>query len=195
MGFPDAVLTVLFNIWAENPELREQQYFLTCSEHLTFLVANFHSIYNGKQQFEQVCDILQCLLQWRWPDLFMWGCYTGIHKLLNVILMYTVLVVEAEFFSPNLHFVDRIDSLITSNSCCLTIMSDFVNIQEYVDNMDVECASTCLRCGEHLVPRYVLTTIPKFFSFDLSQVQDTPTLNDTVMVTTSADADFFHSKP
>ena len=123
----------------------------------------------------------------KWPDLDrtrLWPVYyTAIYELLNVILTSTVLVVKAELFCPNLHFVDQIDSLIISNSCCLMIMSDFIDIQEYVDN--IEFASSCLRCSMHLVQRYVLTMAPKILSFNLSQVQHMLTLNDTIMATTN----------
>ena len=177
----DAVLTIPFNIWAENPELRERQYFLTSSEYLIFLTASFHPIYNGTLRFEKVRDVLRCLLQSRWPEKFRWGHGTSIHELPDRLLESTGPVIEAELYCPRLHLIDQY--IVGTNSCCLMILSEFTDIQDYVDNMEVESATACSTCGSHLMQRYAFVAVPKFLAFDLTL--HGPTLNNTIMIMTN----------
>ena len=148
----DSVLTILFNLWAENPDLRERQYFQNNSEYLVFLTANFRSIYDGTQQFEKVRDILRCLLQWKWPEHFVWGHGTSIHELLDKLLTSDDPNMITELYCPRHHFVNRPGRRIMGS--CVTVLYDATDIQALLDNMEIPTSTPCATCQMHLVRRW-----------------------------------------
>ena len=71
-------------------------------------------------------------------------------------------------------------------SCEITVLCQCPNIQAFVDDQSIECASRCPVCQSHVVREHAFEDTPAIVAFDLSQHQ-TSLLESVVITTVNGD--------
>ena len=108
----------------------------------------------------------QCL-QRADPAIFAWGRYTGIQYILDYLLSMSRPVTSSSVRCPNDHPLHRADLL--ASSCQITVLRQCPDIQTFVDDQSIECASCCHVCQSHTIQQHIFEDTPAIITFDLSQ--------------------------
>jgi hypothetical protein len=130
----------------------------------TFLEINLR---DSAYTLEGVRDSMRMCLQKADPALFPWGGYTGIQHILDYLLVTDYSVTSSSVRCPNDHALKKAD--LDVSSCQIAVLSQFPNIQAFIDNHSIECASRCRVCHSHIVRHHVFEDTPPVVAFDLSQ--------------------------
>ncbi|KAF8815887.1 hypothetical protein BYT27DRAFT_7230092 [Phlegmacium glaucopus] len=109
------------------------------------------------------------------PAVFAWGSYTGIQSILDYFLATNHPVTSSS------HRAD-----LLASSCQITVLRQCPNIQAFVDDQIIECASRCPVCQSHVVRQHVFEDTPAIIAFDVSQHQ-TNLLESIVITTVNGD--------
>ena len=182
----DAILSVLYNIWVDNATERTVQFKDVNDEYLGQLADDFSQTRHqgGAYTLEELRDSMRRRLQTADPAAFPWGGYTGIQCVLDYLLAMNRSVTSSSVRCPNNHPLQRADLL--ASSCQITILRQCPNIQAFVDNQSIECASRCPICQSHVVREHAFEDAPAIIAFDLSQHQ-TSLLESMVITTVNGD--------
>ena len=119
---------------------------------------------------EEVRDFMQRSLQRADPVAFPWGGYTGIQYILDYLLGTNRSVTSLSVRCPNEHPLHKADDLVAS-SCQIVILCQSPDIQAFIDDQSIECASRCHVCHSHIVQRHIFKDTPAVIAFDMSQHQ------------------------
>jgi len=175
----DAMLSIIYNCWRENPNLWSEQ-FNVGSEYMVHLCHSFNNVANGVAHLNGVHDTFRRLLEHDWLRQCAWGVSTSIHFLLKQLFKSPDHAVVSTIACPKGQTTNRAEVL--PSNCCISVPLDCVNIQEFVNNMEIQLASVCQVCSEPLVRRYSFISMPKILIFDLST--HVPQLADVIMIST-----------
>ena len=121
------------------------------------------------------------------PAAFPWGRYTGIQYILNYLLSANCSATSSTLRCPNDHLLHRANLNHRqfsnfSSSCQITILHQCADVQAFVDDQSIECASHCHICQSHIVRQHVFEHTRAVIVFDLSQHQ-IPLLESIVITT------------
>ena len=165
----DAVLSVLYDIWQDNPTERPVQFKDINFEFLGQVADGFSetNLQNSTYTLEEVRDFMRLSLQRVDSTLFPWGGYTGIHHILDYLLVTDYSVTSSSARCPNDHALKAAD--LDVSSCQIPVLSQSPNIQAFVDNHSIECVSRCRVCHSHIIWHHVFEDTPAVIAFDLSQ--------------------------
>jgi hypothetical protein len=167
----DAILTILFNVWRENPERISRAWNELGNEHLDFLITAFESRihYHMGMSFYNLEEI-QDLMRHQFVRLdgeFAFGRYTSVHAVMNRLLISPFPVMKSLIMCPNNHEVDRDER--SSNSC--EIMTHAApahySVQQYMDNFITPSSSVCHGCGETLIRSFSFIFHPPILAIEL----------------------------
>ena len=89
-------------------------------------------------------------------------------------------VTSSSVSCPNDHPLNRVR--LVASSCQIAVLCRSANIQTFVEDQSVECASRCHVCRSHIVRHHVFEDAPAVIAFDLSQQQIS--LLESVVITT-----------
>jgi hypothetical protein len=178
----DAVLSILYNIWQDNATERAVQFKDINNEYLGKIVDGFSQtrLQDAAYTLEEVRDTMRRRLQRADPATFPWGRYTGIQYILDYLLAMNRSVTSSSLRCPNNHTLHRAD--LAASSCQITVLRQCHDIQEFVDNQSIECASRCHVCQSHIIRQHVFEDTPAIIAFDLSQHQIS--LLESIVITT-----------
>ena len=68
---------------------------------------------------------------------------------------------------PNNHPLNR--ARVATSSCQIAILCQCTDIQAFIDNHSIECASHCRVCHSHVIRQHVFEDTPAIIAFDMSQ--------------------------
>ena len=178
----NAVLSVLYNIWQDNATERTVQFKNINVEYLGWIADGFLQtrVRDTAYTLEEVRDSVRRSLQRADPAVFPWGEYTGIQYILDYLLGTHHSVTSSSVRCPNEHPLNRADQV--ASSCQIPILRQCTNIQAFVDNQSIECASRCLVCHSHVIQRHIFEHTPAVIAFDLSQ--NPISLLESIVITT-----------
>ena len=179
----DAVLTVLFNIWQDNTTERTVQFKDINNEYLGQIANGFSQtrVHGTEYTLEEVRDLLRWILQRVDPMAFPWGEYTGIQYILDYLLVTDRPVTSSSVRCPNNHPLNRANRV--ASNCQVSILRQSPNIQAFVDDQSIECATRCHVCGSQIVRQHIFEDTPAIIAFDISQYQIS--LSESIVITTS----------
>ena len=179
----DAILAVLFNIWQEDAMERTVQFKDVNEEYLGQIVDGFSqtSLRDTGYTLEEVRDFLRRRLQRADPVAFPWGGYAGIQYIFDYLLCMDRFVTSSSVRCPNDHPLGR--AQLVASSCQISILRQCPNIQAFVEDQSIECASRCRVCHSHIVQRHVFEDAPPIIAFDMSQYQIS--LSESIVITTT----------
>jgi hypothetical protein len=162
----DAVITPIFNLWAESRERWSEEFDALNADYLGALAANF-SLYEGTFQGLEKCRyILQQRLARDWPNDFVMFEESCIHTLLVKILTTQLTVTSSIHVCPAGHQCDR--SVAPSDHCSNTVLDDYHSLQDFVHRYETHASAFCRVCGVRLVRRSSFNWLPPLLNFDLS---------------------------
>ena len=178
----DAVLSVLYNVWQDNAVERTVQFKDINSEFLGQLADSFSqtSLRGTAHTLEDVRDSMRQRLWRADPAAFPWGRYTGIQYILDYLLGTSRSVTSSSVGCPNGHPLNRADLVASSSQ--ITVLRQSRNIQAFVDDQSIECASRCHVCQTHVIRQHAFEDTPAIIAFDLSQHQIS--LLESIVITT-----------
>ena len=177
----DAVLSVLYNIWQDNPAVRTLQFKVINNEYLGKIVDGFLQVrVRTEYTLEEVRDSMRRSLQRADPVVFPWGGYTGIQYILDYLLRTSHSVTSSLMRCPNNHLLNR--AHVAASGSQIPILRQCTDIQAFIDDHSVECASRCHVCHSHVIRQHVFEDTPAIIAFDLSQ--HPVTLLESIVITT-----------
>jgi hypothetical protein len=180
----DAVLSVLYNIWQDNPAVRTLQFKDIDNEYLGKMVDGFlQAGVRTEYTLEEVRDSMRRSLQRTNPAAFPWGGYTGIQYILDYLLGTRRSVTSSLMRCPNDHPLDR--ARVFTSGCQIAILRQCTDIQAFVDDHSIECASRCRVCHSHVIRQHVFEDTPAIIAFDMSQ--HPISLLESIVITTPVD--------
>ena len=180
----DAVLSILYNIWQDDATERTVQFKDINDEYLGEIARGFSQtrLRDTAYTLEEVRDSMRQHLQRADPATFPWGRYTGIQYILDYLLAMNRPVTSSSVRCPNDHPLRRADLL--ASSCQITVLRQCPDVQVFVDNQSIECASRCHVCQSHIIRCHAFEDTPAatVIAFDLSQHQIS--LLESIVITT-----------
>ena len=184
----DAVFSVLYNIWQDNATERTSHFRDINFEYLGEIADGFSQTMfpDTAYTLEQVRDFTRRKLQRADPAVFPWGRYTGIQYILDYLLNSGRSVTSSSLRCPNNHHLSTGRDYMAASSCQISILRQSPNIQAFIDNHTIECASSCRVCGSLIVRHHFFEDTPPLLAFDLSQ-QATNLLERIVITTVNGD--------
>ena len=180
----DAILSVLYNIWQDNPSVRTFQFKEINEEFLGKMVDGFLQttetrLWGTAYTLEEVRDFMRRSLQRADPAAFPWGRYAGIQCILDYLLGTGRSVTSSLMRCPNDHPLDR--AHVVASSCQISILRQCPDLQAFIDDQFIECTSRCHVCHSHVIRQHVFEDTPAIIAFDLSQHQIA--LLDSILIT------------
>ena len=180
----DAVLSVLYNVWQDDATKRTVQFKDINNEYLGQIADGFSQTRirdrDTAYTLEEVRDSMRRRLQIVDPAAFPWGRYTGIQYILDCLLGMSRPVTSSSVRCPNDHPLNRADLLASTGQ--ITILRQCPDIQAFIDDQSIECASRCHVCRSHTVRQHIFEDTPAIIAFDLSQHQIS--LLESIVITT-----------
>ena len=180
----DAVMSILYNVWLDNVTERTVQFKNINNEYLGQIADGFsQTTAQGTASaytLEEVREFLRRRLHRANPTVFAWGRYTGIQNIMDYLLATSQPVTSSSLRCPNNHPLDRAGSL--TSSCQITILRQCPDIQAFINDQSIECASRCCVCRSHLIRQHVFEDTPAVIVFDMSLHQTS--LLENVVITT-----------
>ncbi|KAF8811159.1 hypothetical protein BYT27DRAFT_7027460, partial [Phlegmacium glaucopus] len=73
----------------------------------------------------------------------------GIQYILDYLLAMNHPVTSSSVRCPNTHLQDRADSV--ASSCQITVLRQCPDIQAFINDQSIECASRCGVCQSHII--------------------------------------------
>ena len=172
--------------WACGPEPRPStslaQFKEINNEYLGKIADGFSQtrLRGTEYTLEEVRDSTRRYLERVDPAAFPWGRYTGIQYILDYLLDMDHSVTSSSMRCPNGHPLNRDDLLASSGQ--ITILRQCPDVQAFVDDQSIECASRCRVCQCHIIRQHVFQDTPAIIAFDLSQHQIS--LLESIVITT-----------
>ena len=126
-------------------------------------------------------DSLRRRLQRVDPVTFPWGGYAGIQHILDYLLNTDHVVTSSSVRCPNNHPLKKAD--LAASSCHISILRQCPNIQAFINDQSIECASRCHICHSHIVRQHVFEDSPAIIAFDMTQYETS--LSESIVITKS----------
>ena len=187
----DAICTVLFNVWREDPAETTLSWNELHNNLLNMLTTDFNSHVDVRAgsdspscSLEQIRDFLRRDLAELDNDEFAFGRYASVHAIMNRLLTSREPVMKSVRHCLSNHAVDG-DERFT-NSCEIVPMPAGAStsatgnhsIQESMDNFSLPLSATCPECGNELVRRFSFASHPPLLCIELWQ---SPRLLDSIL--------------
>jgi len=173
----DAICTVLFNVWREEPVERTLSWNELDNDLLNNLTAGFNShvdlcIRSTSYTLEQIRDHLRHRLA-SLDDEFAFSRYASVHVIMNRLLMSQEPIMKSSRRCHDGHTVD-IDEQVSSSCEIVTVatgVSTLVgySIQEYMDDFSMPLSATCPECRNQLVHSFSFASHPPLLCIELWQ--------------------------
>jgi hypothetical protein len=183
----DAICTVLFNVWRENPAATTLSWNELNNDVLNTLTDTFKShvdFHTGSGSascsLEQIRDRLRRRLAIM-DDEFSFGRYASVHAIMNRLLASQGPVTRSiRCCRRNLNHIVDGDERISSSCEIVPIGSALTehSLQEYIDNFSVPLSVTCPECMSEVVRSFSFVLHPPILCIELWQ---RPRLLDPVL--------------
>ena len=173
----DAICTVLFNIWREDPAEITLSWNWLDNDLLDALTTDFGSHKDHRTNTELASyslDQIRDQLRHRLAGIdseFTFGRYASVHAIMNRLLETKDPVMKSIHRCRDNHLVDRNERV--SNSCEITTAGASAlsghSIQEYMEDFSVPVSATCPECRNELVRSFSFTLHPPMLCIELWQ--------------------------
>ena len=173
----DAVVTILFNLWQENPESIQCSWQEIKSAaldawldafwtHESIPAIDSDSEEQSWYSLDQIREYLRLCMA-RLPNLhkFAFGEYMSIHSIFDYLFTSVDDVTTSSRFCPNGHDIDAQESWGTS--CNIMLLRGECNLQDYLDDFTSPSSTTCPICNQNLVRRFNFICHPPMIAIDL----------------------------
>ena len=177
----DFVLTIFYNVWKEDPNLRLKQFHSGNMGHHYLLNETFMDILQQKLDFHEAWEMLRYALHSYSSLEFTYGRQISVHTLLLHLLEPTSDILSSKLSCPLRHPLADSRPQTTSNSC-ISILSSHFDLQEYVNNMYTQVHRRCPTSACKLIQNQKFIKAPLIISFDLTNYQ--PKITDTLQIST-----------
>ena len=188
----DAVITILFNIWRDDPETMTDDWHEFHCDMLDSLSQAFHrhdsmqvvrsapSSVSRQFTLEQIRDFFRRRLARISPE-FTFGRYASVHCIFEHFLQTNDPVIVADIACPNGHLVDR-NRLTTRNAEIILFGRLGLGLQGYLDDFAVPLHSKCPTCDTNLLRKSTFVQAPPLLVFDLSNNFDCQSLDQVLKI-------------
>ena len=169
----DAICTVLFNVWREDPAEMTLSWNELNNDILNSFTASFelhveNSTGPASYSLEQIRDQFRYKLA-RMDDEFAFGRYASVHTIINRLLVSWEPVTRSVRRCHADHAMDSDER--DSHSCKIPIMGDSTpirySIQEYIEDFSVPLSVTCIECSNKLVRSFSFVCHPPLLCIEL----------------------------
>jgi hypothetical protein len=168
----DAVFTILYNVWREDPKSVDTAWREIQSELLNSVLdafrlhkSNVSVVPEAQYALEEIRDYIRRRLARLSPN-FAFGKYASIDSIFNCLLSSPNPITKSERVCPNAHVIERRE--IVGSSCDIPlIMLANRSLQAYLDDFTVPLSSTCPVCAASLLRKYAFTRHPPLFAAEL----------------------------
>ena len=171
----DAICTVLFNIWREEPAEMTLSWNELHNDLLDTLTTAFNThvdFHTGSTSYslEQIRDQLRRRLA-NMNDEFTFGRYASVHTIMTRLLESQEPILKSIRRCREKHPVDSNERF--SNSCEIMTMATSsmagYGIQDYMNNFSVPLCVACPECGNELVRSFSFASHPPLLCIELCQ--------------------------
>ncbi|KAF8240663.1 hypothetical protein L208DRAFT_1231421, partial [Tricholoma matsutake] len=180
----DATITVLFNIWCEDPTLTTASWqVIDCNILHTLTHHSVPPIITQAAERHFSLDQIRDYFRWqmsRISEEFTIGRYASVHSIFLHLLKTAQAVALTHVECPNLHDVDRNQGQIQSCEL-ISFEEQGTDVQSCMDNFRVLLGSACPTCDTNLVQKTTYVQAPPLLVFDLGQ--HVPTMNCVIYIT------------
>jgi hypothetical protein len=167
----DVIITILFNIWHEDPDTIAIVWNEISNDLLDSLITSFNlheysRLGMASYTLEQICDFMRCRFL-RLDNEFAFGCYTSAHAVMNQLLISPYPVLRSFRHCCNNHAVDA-DQRMT-NSCEIVTLAAPMHytIQQYMENFTAPSSAMCHECGMGLIRSFSFVLHPPLIAIEL----------------------------
>jgi hypothetical protein len=179
----DAVLSVLHNIWQDNPQTQSVAFRELNLEFLGQLAKGFLMHHDGIVSLEHVRDSARQQLI---PQGFRWGAYTSVHSILRIWLKSRFPVLSSHLACRGGHRLNRMQ-WYTDNCIIGPGLNPAKSIQDHVRCLESDTPNSCTICNESVVRKFTFKQAPAILSFDLSDSLNEeqtriPTFNSSITI-------------
>ena len=180
----DAILTLLFNVWREDPASIQASWWELQSDTLNELLDSFRSHESipaerseARYTLDQIREYMRHHLA-RLSGNFMFGEYTSVDSVLDCLLTSASVVTRSFRFCPRGHDIDMRQA--KSSSCHIVLLRHGCNLdlQEYLDDITRPLNATCPVCPEILSRRFTFALHPPLITIELRLHKDPSTLEE-----------------
>ena len=183
----DAICTVFFNVWQENPAEITLSWNELGNDLLNTLSTAFNSschdlhlhITSASYALEQIRDDFRHRLA-SIGDEFAFGEYASVHAIMDRLLVSEEPVLRSVHRCRDNHMVDTDECF--SRSCEIVMMGASAltgrSIQEYMGDLSTALSVTCTECSNELVRSFSFTSHPPLLCIEL---WERPRLLDSVL--------------
>ncbi|KAF8809765.1 hypothetical protein BYT27DRAFT_7019149, partial [Phlegmacium glaucopus] len=176
----DAVITILFNIWLENPVTVTEDWNEIQCNLLDLLTQCFHShesMVDGSASsrrfsLDQIRDFMRRHLA-RISANFTFGSYASVHCIFEQFLCTQQPVLVADTICPNGHDTNR-QQLSTCNGEVVIFGQPVMSLQACIDDFTQTLGSRCHACDSNLSLKSKFVQTPPLLAFDLSNNFNSP---------------------
>ena len=180
----DAICTVLFNVWRENPAETTLSWNEIGNDILNTLSAAFNSHHDlnttsASYTLEQIHDDFRHRLA-SIDDEFAFGEYASVHAIMDRLLVSQEPVMESVRRCRENHMVDS-DKRFSSSCEVVTMGASALtgrSIQEFMEDFSITLSVTCARCSNELVRSFSFIFHPPLLCIELWQ---RPRLLDSIL--------------
>lgn len=188
----DAVITILFNIWRDDPDATTDDWHEFRCDMLDSLSQAFHrhdsmqvvrsapSSVSRQFTLDQIRDFFRRRLA-RISPQFTFGRYASVHCIFEQFLQTDDPVIVSDIVCPNGHPVDR-NRLTTCNAEIILFGRPGLGLQGYLDDFTLPLHSKCPTCDRNLLRRSTFVQAPPLLAFDLSNNFDCLSLDQVLQV-------------
>ncbi|TFK59089.1 hypothetical protein BDN72DRAFT_781231 [Pluteus cervinus] len=165
----DAVITILYNLWLNNPIYWSSAFTNIGSHIILFLDVNFHEVLNNSLTLDSVRDGFRELLCLSYRLHFRFGQFTSVDQILLYTLASHYNVLSSSTSCPHLHVVNGPEAPI--KNCYVSIAGvagNNIPLISILNNCTTECVNECGACGYQLIRTYKLITAPPILFVDTS---------------------------
>jgi PIF1-like helicase/Helitron helicase-like domain at N-terminus len=179
----DAVITILFNIWLDNPiTVTESWHEIQC-ELLDLLMQYFHShesIVNESApsrrfSLDQIREFMRQHLA-SISASFTFGSYASVHCIFEQLLCTQQPVIVSDTICSHGHDTNR-QELPTRNAEIVIFGQPNMSLQACIDNFTQSLGSKCRICDSNLLLKSRFVQTPPLLAFDLSNNFTSPHIN------------------
>jgi PIF1-like helicase len=184
----DAVITILFNIWLDNPITTTEHWHEIQCDLLDLLTQCFHShesLVDGSASscrfsLDQIREFMRRRLA-RISASFTFGSYASVHCIFEQFLCTQQPVIVADTICPNGHDINRRE-LPTCNAEIIIFGQPDMSLQGCIDNFTQSLGSKCHICDSNLLQKSRFVQTPPLLAFDLSNNFNSPHLDSELDV-------------
>jgi hypothetical protein len=167
----DAVLTILYDIWKQNPFMWNVNGRFLQAEHLNFLSKGFKNVHNGQQSLEKARDQLRRILHNENQVIFPYGyAGTSVELLIREIVKGSTKIGKSQFTCTKCDFAS--EPAIDQLKCMIEMDGNTVSrsTSHFVHHISHATAEKCPDCEKIMRNEISFKFPPSILAFDHSLV-------------------------